>query len=158
MKAELVRPPETGLTPAQFKRACEQVDYLEGIIWSDPVHRLDMDPTRDVGQEIDPYGTHTKAFWRAAIETGGKICVNGGRNKYASVSLRGSYRFLKKFMAFLTEELGPTFDGNGQLDFACSSSRIHITGPQAITVCRLLYIGQEIGVESVRRVVDEIIV
>jgi hypothetical protein len=116
----------------------EQADYLEGVLWSDADHRLDMDPARDVGREIDAYGTGTAAFWRGVLETAGHITIMGRGNgyKYPRVELAGSYSFLCKFLDFIQEEMesqGQTWqwDVDGKLRSMASRNHFRVTGHQA---------------------------
>jgi hypothetical protein len=142
------------------ERLLEQTEYLEGVLWSDPMHRLDKDAGRDVSREIDPYGTCTKAFWRAVLETAGYIALTvSGERKYPRITLGGCYSFLLKFVDFLHEEMDPMVwaDTDAKLRFMVSGGQLRITGVRAQDVCRVLYMGQEIGLDSIRHKVDEIL-
>lgn len=148
---------------------CEQGDYLEGVLWADPAHRLDMDATRNVSDEIDAFSTGTKAFWRGVLETAGYVGMNsstwnggqpGGR-AYPRLELKGSYNFLLKFVDFLAEEMTGNIawpETDAHLRFAASGNQIKLAGSRAQDAIRALYAGQEIGLDSIRARVDEILV
>ena len=153
--------PQVKPTEHELTLLCEQTDYLEGVLWADKAHRMDADPSRDVSNEIDPYGTGTKAFWRGVLETAGYIGLKGGDRQYPRVELAGSYSFLGKFVEFLAEELAGNVywaESWEQLRFAASGGRVRISGTRAQDVCRLLYVGQEIGQDTIRQRVDAILI
>ena len=106
MKIEVVYPAYAD-TP-ENKRMVEQCEYLRGVLFADKEHRMDKDLSRDIGKEIDPYGTGTQHFWRGLVETGGYIALESAGN-YASPQfvLKGGYRLLRRFLDFVEEELGP---------------------------------------------------
>jgi hypothetical protein len=143
-------------------QVAEPLDYLEGVLWADPAHRLDMDPARNVSREIDPWGTGTKAFWRGVLESAGYIGLNGaGDRQYPRLELAGSYHFLLKFVDFLAEELADNLawpDTDKKLRFAASGGRLRLSAARAQDAIRALYVGETIGQDSVRARVDSILV
>jgi hypothetical protein len=161
MRIELKYPNESD---RHYKAVKEQIEYLEGVLWSDRVHRMDRDSSRDIGAEIDRYGTGTKAFWRGVIETAGRLKdYRSGEYSYPRIELEGSYSFLIKFVDFLKEEmdregLGMYWtDADAKLRFAASGGLLRVSGANAKDVVRVLYLGGEVGLESVRHRVDEIL-
>lgn len=149
-------------TEEQTLRLMEQTDYLEGVLWSDP--DLRMNKLLDAERAIDPYSTGTKAFWRGVLETAGYIAMSSsGLRAYPRVEMRGSYSFLTKFLAFLQEEIHTrngvqwAWDADGKLAFQALGQFIRVTGLKAQEVARVLYVGQRVGRESTRHVVDNIL-
>ena len=142
----------------------EQLDYLEGVLWADPEHRLDPDPTRDVGREIDPHGTCNHHFWRGVLEAAGTMAIspNRGTCTYPYVVLKGSHSFLTKFLAFCNEEINQmkgvpwAWDADGALAFQASGGKVKVTGTKAQEVVRVLYGNSTVGLHSFRDRADEI--
>jgi hypothetical protein len=138
----------------------EQAQYVEGVLWADKAHRMDMDPERNVSHEIDPYGTCSKHFWRGVLESAGYVALASGRPRLA---LAGSYSFLIKFCNFLKEEMESAGQGmawqaaDADLRFQAIDQKLAMNGRRAQEVCRVLYVGAEISLDSISHVVDEIL-
>jgi hypothetical protein len=162
MKIELTYPDYKD--PA-FKPMVEQTEYLLGVLYADKEHRLDMDLTRDIGSEIDPYGTGSQHFWRGVVDTGGYIAVEGaGRYEYPQFELKGGYRFLRKFLDFCEETLAPRslgsqfkWDADGKLEFQAMGNFISLGGGRAQEVVRLLYVGAVISRDTFRQRANRIV-
>lgn len=144
-----------------YNRQLEQVEYLHGILYADPEHRLNADADTD---DIDSYGTGTKAFWRGMLEGAGYIAITGtGEKRYPRVELKGSLPVLTKFLAFMQEEVERAvgmpwaWDADGSLAFQAAGGFLRLTGQRAQDICRILYVDQEVGQDSIRHVVDEIL-
>jgi hypothetical protein len=120
-------------------RQIEQAEYLNGVLWGDPNHRLDEDSRRDVSREIDQYGTCSRHFWRGVLDVWGSIGIYEAKGySYPRVQLNGSYSFLHKFLAFLLETW-PTLDPEGKLHFQCGGGRLLFSGTVARDIIVLLY-------------------
>ena len=146
-----------------FKPLMEQCEYLRGVLYADKEHRMDMDLSRDIGKEIEPYGTGTQHFWRGVVDTGGYIASEGSY-QYPQFELKGGYRFLRKFLDFCEESLAPgilggqfKWDADGNLEFQAMGNCISLNGTRAQEVVRLLYVGAVIGREAFRQRADRII-
>jgi hypothetical protein len=145
----------------------EAEDYLRGILWADKDIRLNEDI--DVKQ-IDPWGTGTKAFWRGFIETAGTVSMtsagaspNGTDYEYPRVEIKETiYPILRKFLDFMQEEMmrySPLqWDEDGKFEWQAKGGFLRITGYKAKDIVRTLYISEVVGRESVRRVVDRIVI
>lgn len=147
----------------ETKLMIEQCEYLRGVLFADKENRMDKDLSRDIGKEIDPYGTGTQHFWRGLIETGGYIALESAGN-YASpqLVLKGGYRLLRRFLDFVEEELGPRspaprmlgaevkWDADGKLDFQARGGFISLGGTRAQEVVNLLYAGATISRDTYR--------
>lgn len=129
----------------------EQSEYLNGVLWSDKAHRMDMDSDRDVGKEIDRYGSCSRHFWRGVLDAGGYVSMKESRTGTANplVHLNGSYCFLAKFHQHLVEELGkPLVDPEGKLLFQCSANKMMMSGALAKAVIVHLYAGARVTATS----------
>ena len=151
-------------TEKAFDAVIEQNSYLEGVLWADAVHRLDMDASRDVSTEIDAYGTCNKHFWRGVIEIAGRLNEYAcGEYSYPRLELEGSYSFLIKFVDFIKEEMDREGMGmywleeDAKLRFAASGGRLRITGARAQDVVRLLYLGVAVARDSSRERAEKIL-
>jgi hypothetical protein len=163
MKIELAQP------GTDIDRETEQIDYLEGVLWSDTARRLNA--SVDTSEIDGQHGTHTAAFWRGLVEAGGTISIasNGTDRRYPRVELRGCYPVLSKFLDYLGDALQPAvmailagapmdWDEQGKFRTMASSGYLRITGRKAQDVCRVLYPPDStVGMESVRAKVDEIV-
>jgi len=135
------------------------------VLYGDKEQRLDQNPARDIGNEIDPYGTGTRHFWRGVLETGGYIAVEAaGRYAYPQFKLEGGYRFLRKFLDFCEEELAPRavgsqfkWDADGKLDFQAMGGFVSVGGARAQEVVRVLYLGAVISRDTYRHRADRIV-
>lgn len=151
-----IRYPAHNPTEAQV---IEQLEYLNGTLWGEPEHRLDMTSDRNISNEIDRFGNCSRHFWRAVIDIWGMFALYESRGyKYPRLQLTGSYWFLMKFLAFLKEELGPAIDPEGKLAFACSGNRLMFSGAPAKDVVVLLYAGAEVGLSGNSARADEVMV
>jgi len=159
-------------TPEAVDVLIEQNEYLRGVLYSDVKHRLDMNYDRDIAQEIDPYGTSTRHFWRGVVETVGRIGMQGLNQReidmglqgagytYPRFELRGSYRFLRMFLDHIEENVavaGMSFDDTGKLNFACGGNILRLSGYKAQDVVKHLYQDHTVSRESVRTIVDVVL-
>lgn len=151
-------------TDKAFEGVIEQNSYLEGVLWSDKTHRLDLDSSRDVGSEIDAYGTCNKHFWRGVIEAAGRLNLYPCQDYfYPRLELEGSYSFLIKFVDFIKEEMDREGMGmywleeDERLRFMASGWKLRITGARAQDVVRLLYLGVAVARDSSRERAEKIL-
>lgn len=168
-RINLLRP--TIPQPRLHARLQEQLEYLEGVLWTDPSRRLNPHTNPD---DIDPHTSGTIAFWRGFLEVGGSIGVysNGTDRRYPWVTIKASYPVLCKFLDFMEDELSPTlssiiasgnhvvtkWDDDSKLRNMAGSGQIKLTGKLAQDVCRILYPPSSvIGLDSIRSKVDEIL-
>lgn len=148
-----------------FQPMVEQTEYLRGVLYADKEHRLDSDLTRDIGSEIDPYGTGSKHFWRGVIESAGYVQIeSAGRYDYPQFELKGGYNFLKKFLAFLEEEFAPCapvpgvkFDFDGKLDWQARGGFVKLRGLRVQELVKALYLGASVSRASFRGKADRIV-
>ena len=149
-------------TDKEFAALMEQNSYLEGVLWADKAHRLDLDSSRDVSTEIDAYGTGNKHFWRGVLETAGSLTDYANGNYYPRMELKGSYSFLIKFVDFLQEEMEREGMGmywietDEKLRFMASGGKVRITGARAQDVVRLLYLGVAVARDGSRERAEKI--
>jgi len=142
-------------TDKEFAAIMEQNSYLEGVLWADKAHRLDLDSSRDVSTEIDAYGTGNKHFWRGVLETAGSLNdYANGNYSYPRIELKGSYCFLLKFVDFMKEEMEQDglgmywIDADEKLRFMASGGKVRLTGTMAQHVVKTLYTDATVSRES----------
>jgi hypothetical protein len=160
MQIDLVEPAKTDPNHSSL---FEQTEYLRGVLYANADHRLDCDPERDIGKEIDPCAGGTTHFWRGVLEAGGTINVYETHGySYPRVYLKGSYRFLRKFLDFIEEECKfpgmewVKVDHDGKLNFQCSGGILRLQARLAQKVIQALYRDATIGQASIRKKVDKI--
>jgi hypothetical protein len=141
-------------TDKAFDAVIEQNSYLEGVLWADKAHRLDLDSSRDVSTEIDAYGTGNKHFWRGVLETAGSLNDYANGNYYPRMELKGSYSFLIKFVDFLQEEMAREGMGmhwietDEKLRFMASGGKVRFSGEMAQHAVKILYADANVTRES----------